>query len=200
LRDAYLLRGPVLLRLGLHCYALKANDDRLLVWRQVRSAPPENVVRMSLFDTTSLKPIRRASKGRPGDPIIYESGLLGEVDLPASWEVGLHPFAFPEAMRGIPEVLVLVHTIEGWDPRLRKRDWKARRLTTIYCVRPTDSVVDALPLNWARSIEGHFHWIARIVRDPMSGKILGDGAGVGRFLLDDRANFLGWIRKTKATA
>jgi len=197
LQDTRHLMGGVLLRLGLHCYALKLGEDRLLIWRQIRIAPPGDVVRMSFFDTTSLQPIGRSSKRRSGDPVIYESGLLAEVDLPTNLE-GLQPRAFPPVMAGIPDQHVLVHAIEGWNPRLPKRDWNARRKTMIYAVRPSRSEVEAFPLAWARSIEGRFHWIARVARDSTTGKIVGDGAGVRLFILDNRASFLGWVLKTKA--
>ena len=197
LQDTRHLMGGVLLRLGLHCYALKLGEDRLLIWRQIRIAPPGDVVRMSFFDTTSLQPIGRSSKRRSGDPVIYESGLLAEVDLPTNLE-GLQPRAFPHVMAGIPDQHVLVHAIEGWNPRLPKRDWNARRKTIIYAVRPSRSEVEAFPLEWARSVEGRFHWIARVARDSTTGKIVGDGAGVRLFILDNRANFLGWVWKTKA--
>lgn len=200
LRNLDRLTGPVLLRLGLHCYALKVSEDRLLIWRQIRVKPPGNVIRMGSFDTTSLQPISRRSNRRLGDPVIYESGLVAEVDLPANWTSDHHTFAFPDAMHVIPEQLVLVHAIEGWSPRLAEREWKARRRTIIYVVRPSGSEVDALPLVWAKSVEGRFHWIARVARDPTTGKIVGDGAGVGLFLLDEHANFLGWVRKTKQSA
>ncbi len=200
LRDVKPLMGPVLLRMGLHCYALKDTEDRLLIWRQIRVPPPGNILRMSLFDTTSLQPIGRRSKRRLGDPIIYESGLLAEVDLPATWEAGLQTLAFPDAMRGIPELLVLVHAIQRWKPGLPKAAWKTQRRTIIYVVRPSRSEVEAFPLEWARSVEGRFHWIARVARDPTSDRIVGDGAGVGLFLLDNHANFLGWIRRTKPKA
>lgn len=199
LQDARHLMGGVLLRLGLHCYALKLSEDRLLIWRQTRVAPPGDVVRMSFFDTTTMQPIGRSSKRRSGDPVIYESGLLAEVDLPTNLE-GLQTHAFPPVMAGIPDQLVLVHAIEGWNPRLPKRDWKAGRTTVIYSVRPSRSEIEAFPLEWARSVEGHFHWIARVARDPTTGKMVGDGAGVRLFLLDDRANFLGWVWKTKPKA
>ena len=200
LRDAVPLMGPVLLRTGLHCYAVKVAEDRLLLWRQIRLAPPGGVLRLSFFDTTSLKPIGRQSKRRPGDPIVHESGLLGEVDLSGDWHGGVRRVKFPEVMAGIPDLLALVHGIQGWSPDLPKAAWKARRLTAIYAIRPSRSEVEVFPLPWSGSVEGHLHWIARVARDPITGKIVGDGAGVKLFLLDDDATFLGWIRTSKATA
>src|SRR2546427_7192778 len=107
LRDAVPLMGPVLLRTGLHCYAVKVAEDRLLLWRQIRLAPPGGVLRLSFFDTMSLRPIRRQSKRRPGDPIVHESGLLGEVDLSGDWDGGVQRVRFPEVMAGIPDLLAL---------------------------------------------------------------------------------------------
>jgi hypothetical protein len=155
---------------------------------------------MSIFDTTSLQPIGRTARRRAGDPVIYESGLLAEVDLPSDWESGLQRFEFPAAMSEIPELLVLIHAIQGWSPALPKSAWKSRRMTVIYAVRASRSEVEALPLDWARSIEGRFHWIARVARDLTTGNIVGDGAGVRPFLLDNRAKLLGWIRTSKARA
>ena len=102
-------------------------------------------------------------------------------------------------MAGIPDLLALVHGIQGWNPDLPKAAWRARRVTVIYAVRPSRSEVEVFPLPWARSVEGHFHWITRVARDPITGKIVGDGAGVKLFLLDDDATFLGWIRPSKET-
>ena len=199
LRDAVPLMGPVLLRTDLHCYELRVAEDRILLWRQIRLAPPGGVLRLSFFDTTSLRPIGRRSKRRPGDPIVHESGLLAEVDLSGDWDAGVRRVDFPEVMAGIPDLLALVHGIQGWNPDLPKAAWRARRVTVIYAVRPSRSEVEVFPLPWARSVEGHFHWITRVARDPITGKIVGDGAGVKLFLLDDDATFLGWIRPSKET-
>src|SRR5207247_4737102 len=86
LQDTRHLMGGVLLRLGLHCYALKLGEDRLLIWRQIRIAPPGDVVRVSFLDPMSVQRVGRSSKRRSGDPVIYESGLLAEVDIPTNLE------------------------------------------------------------------------------------------------------------------
>src|SRR5438552_17280967 len=99
---------------------------------------------MSFFDTTSLQPIGLSSKRRSGDPVIYESGLLAEVDLPTNLE-GLQPRAFPPVMAGIPDQHGLVYAIEGWNTRLPNRDWNGRGKTIIYAVRPSRSEEAALP-------------------------------------------------------
>jgi hypothetical protein len=195
LRDAYRLMGPVLLQIGLFCYVHAIADDRVLVWRQLRVAPPEAVLRISLFDTTSLEPIGRLPKSRSGDPVIHKAGLLAEVDLRGPWTGGLRTVQFPEPLRGVPEVLLLVHFIHGWSPELKRADLKRRRTTGICVAWPPRSEVEVLPLEWARSVEGHFHWIARIARDSATGKIVADGAGVRPFLLDESGAFLGWIRR-----
>jgi hypothetical protein len=200
LRDVVPLMGPALLRMGLHCYALTVADDRLLIWRQIRMAPPSAVLRVSLFDTTALEPIGRLPRSRPGDPVIHKAGLLGEIDLPGNWERGLQTVPFPEPMHKISDFLLLGHVICGWSPGLSKAAMKARRMTVIYVARPARSEVEVLPLDWASPVEGRLHWIARVARDSITGKIIGDGAGVRPFLLDDRGGFLGWIRATDVRA
>src|SRR3989475_1483392 len=116
LRDAVPLIGPALLRTDLHCYELRVAEDRLLLWRQIRLAPPGGVLRLSFFDTTSLRPIGRRSKRRPGDPIVHESGLLAEVDLPGDWDAGVRRVDFPEVMAGVARLLSLCHGIPRWKP------------------------------------------------------------------------------------
>jgi len=187
------LLGPTYLMIGLHCYALAFAENRLLVWRQIRRLPPANVLRMSLFDTTSLTPIGRFPRGRPGDPVFYKSGLLAEVDLPGTWAAGPQTLPFPVPMHTIPELLLLVQTFPGWSSTRTRRALKAHRLPAIYVVRPARGEVEVFVLQWARSFEGMWHWIARLARDPASGNIVGDGPGMKLFVLDSRARFLGWI-------
>ena len=197
LRDAHRLMGPAYLQIGLFCYAHSTAEDRLIVWRQLRMKPPDAVLRVSLFDTTSLEPIGRLPKARLGDPVIHKGGLLAEVDLQGPWTEGPRTVQFPEPLRAVAELLLLVHFIEGWRPGLKRADLKGRRTTGICVVRPPLSEVEVLRLEWARSVEGHLHWIARVSRDSGTGRIVGDGAGVGPFLLDERGMFLGWIRQAR---
>jgi hypothetical protein len=99
-------------------------------------------------------------------------------------------------MRGIPEILLLVRFIEDWSPELTRGEKKRKRMTAICVAKPPRSEVDVLPLDWARPVEGRIHRIARVARDPATGRIVGDGLGLGPFLLDERGRFLGWIRQT----
>ena len=194
LRDQDRLTAPPLLRIGPLSCAHAVAPDRLLVWRQLWTPPSQAILRISLFDTKELRSIGWLPKIRSGDPVFHASGLVAEVDLPGPWVGGPTRASFPEPLRGIPEILLLVRFIEDWSPELARAERKRKRTTAICIAKPPLSEVDVLPLDWARSVEGRIHWIARVARDPATGRIVGDGVGFGPFLLDERGRFLGWIR------
>jgi hypothetical protein len=178
-------------------YAYAVAPDRLLVWRQLVTPPSQAILRISLFDTTAVRSIGWLLGFRPQDPVFHASGLLAEVDLLGPWVEGRMRVSFPGPFRGIPEMLLLVHFIEDWNPKLTRAEKKRNRTTAICMANPVRSEVNVLPLDWAGSVEGRTHWIARVARDPATARIVGDGVGLGPFLLDDQGEFLGWIRPTE---
>lgn len=201
LTDRSGLTATKYLRMSLYCWAHPVAEDRLLIWRQFPLPPPRNVVRLSLFDTASLEPIRTLMRSRKvekaakpfWDMVAFKGGLLAEADLPGDWTAGTHLFAFPPPMDDLAELPMPVATFPGRTNLEGRRTLKRYVLPSLYLARPKEGLVEVLTLGWAKSALSSRRWIARVVRDPLTRNLLGDGIRVPPFLMDSRGRFLGWV-------
>ena len=179
---------PRYLGLGFYCYVARATNDQLLLWRHVgeqRKPRRWDLVRMSVFDTGELGPIDWLPDVEPGDPVCYTTGLVANVDLPATWQRGRYSFEFPEAFKATPEVIMLVsvyHNLGGLEQAL-------------YIVHPQENAIDVVLLDWWN--EGDFdfgyQWITKVGRGP-GGRLFGTGFRINPFVVKETGEFIEWIQ------
>jgi len=64
--------------------------------------------------------------------------------------------------------------------------------TSIYVWHPGAGSIDVIPLSWFREGTNDlgYEWITRVMRDPTTGHILGDGIRIAPFELDAEGRLL----------
>jgi len=179
--------SPSFLDLGTYVYPMRLLEDRLLVWRHVgksRSGSPR-VMRLTLVDTTSLSTLGWFPERDKDDPVSLEGGALASTDLPSEWKAGVHPFESPSEFSKIPEVWLLVDdTASPGGP-----------FESVYRFQPREGRVEVFPLTWWNdgSFDFGYQWITKVVRDPSTELIVGEGIRLAPFQMDASCRFLRWI-------
>jgi len=193
--------GSNYLALGLYCRVLPVAKHNLVVWYQLMTREPLRFgnLRIDVIDTRLLQPLKTIpdldsdrNSGEP--PIALASGPFAKADIPVPQGIGRLTYQFPDALKGISEVLVLVAGGTKHRGLLGTRIGEA-----LYVLKPPEDIIEVFSLDWWD--KGNFdfgdEWITRVARDPSTGNIVGEGVRILPFLMDPRCNFLGWIERTK---
>lgn len=181
------LGGKWFLVVSLTTGVLLLPGNRLAVWRHIPPYEQQRVIRVSIFDSTSLGRIRRSDlPARPlkADPVVAKGGLVGSIDVPPSWDSGIHQVEFPTAFDDCPEIMVASSS-----PSTQK--WHSRLQVCI--LQPDKAQVEIVDLPWWEGMPYGEH-ISKVVRDPATGSLIASGAG-RTFLIRPNGEFSGWLSK-----
>ncbi|MBV9609372.1 MAG: hypothetical protein JO187_07425 [Acidobacteria bacterium] len=166
-----------LLALNYYCWAFPLNEGRLGIW-----CNEPRYVRVMAFDVDSLAAFPLADIvgwfNRSQDRVYARSAPTSEIELPWTLTPGTHHIDIPEAFSAIDELLVI-----SSHPAATKQE----PAIAILSLRPAASTVEVLPQTWytAADYRPGYQWVTRVVRDPASGHILGEGIGIKPFELDE---------------
>jgi hypothetical protein len=191
----------IYLVLNSYCYVKSMGQDNLLIWHKKWHKQKEyngikdDGMTVLLFSINSLSPINKiksiSKKMRNGkDFIVYSSGLKTAFNIPIL-SLGEISFTFPDELKEITEILMLGNFKPKKDEINQNGIYEA-----IYSLRPKESKIIVSAENWFNlgDFDYGYAWITRVVRDPKTKYIFGDGIRLGGFVLDDNRNkFLGWI-------
>jgi hypothetical protein len=101
--------------------------------------------------------------------------------LPRRIQPGTHLMRFPKALGDISEFLVVSYL--DIDPNTPEN-----RQAAVFCVNPILNQVQIISLGWYNNGEEYRHdgtqWITRAAREPLSGRIVGEGIRIGQFVLN----------------
>ncbi len=110
-----------------------------------------------------------------------------EAEISSRLSPGAHPLELPGEFRGIPELLMIT-------------SYAARKPQDAACailiVKPQQGQVEVIPQRWFTPgrYEIGRQWITRVARDPLSGRIIGEGFRIGSFeLTEDGAEIARWL-------
>jgi hypothetical protein len=152
---------------------LRANDGHILLW-----GPRERKGDL-LIETHSLATLTTTEDVAPVDNDVLwtvRSEPVERLSIPQGLPAGRAPgrYAAPAAST-MSEILLLAN---GPSPQ--------RAATSIYAWNPGDGTVDVMPQTWFRDETNDlgYEWITRVVRDPSTGHIFGDGIRIAPFELD----------------
>jgi hypothetical protein len=171
--------GERLALFSMYCYVLPLPGHRFLVWHHERlqsivRGSERRVLSFHLIDADRLEPFedvgRACQEMEEGKiPALVRAGELCWFTIPTHLEGGRRTFEYPEALRDVEEILVL-----------------ASSPAKIFDLKPKESVLEVFPQDWFNDGPWDFgyQWITRVARDPKTGKIVGDGIRIGRFVLD----------------
>lgn len=188
---------PVYGALGFYCYVWGLAPHRMLVWDHVGEQLSPRAVRISLLDTSLFEPLDTIPDlGSESEThVAFEGHPVSVIDVPTTLGTGIHSVVFPEGLRELPEILVLVHASPPDRKPARGQSW----VESLYVLKPSQNALRVLPLDWWNSGDFDFgyEWIAQIAHDPVTDNFVGDGFRILPFLMDRRAKFIGWFEPAK---
>lgn len=154
-----------------------------------RGEPP--YMRLMLFDPDALAPFPLEDVAgwfkQSNDKIYSATAPAAEFEVSCSLPPGPNRVEIPSAFHAVQELLI---------PTQRPvQDRERDASTVIWVLRPADQLVDVLPQHWfQQQFDGQYEWLARVVRDPATGRLLGDGLRVPAFeLADNGCEFSCWL-------
>ena len=181
------------LALNSSCRPFPIGDRQFGVWceEQPFSRGEKPYVRVMSFDPDALAPFPLEDVAgwfkQSNDKVYAATAPSADFEIACGLAPGAHTVAIPEAFREAGELLMPTNR------RPQDRGFDAR--TVIYVVRAQDQIVDVLPQKWFQEkFDGVYEWLARVTRDPSSGRLLGDGLRVPAFeLADNGCDFGRWV-------
>jgi hypothetical protein len=180
--------GPVAI-LNFYNYVLALADSSLLVWHQNHTdtgiTPP---IRLLVFRPATLSPLRADLDAQyermsvDSLAILFDGEPSAEMRLPTvNTSDKLHA-EFPEPLCAIDELLLLCQS-SGITPQ---PTWEHNNLALVVA-KPGQSSYQLYPQDWFN--EGGFdygyEWVTRVVRNPTTGCIHGEGIRIAPFVLDE---------------
>lgn len=109
---------------------------------------------------------------------------VAEVAIPSTLNAGLHTTLFPEEFSSLQELLIVAPYTGG------------KAAYAIFDLNPSLGEVRVMPQEWftAAKFDPGYQWITRVVRNPETGKLYGDGIRIGIFeLSEDGCHLAKWI-------
>ena len=148
-------------------------------------------LRLLCFDPDKLLPFAlEAVAGwfvQSSERIYSATAPLAELELSSELAPGKHALELPEEFRGLEELILVA-------PYSAAANEGA--VCALMVLRPGDSTVEVLPQRWFRAPEfdTSTQWIARVARDPLSHRLVGDGVRLSPFELnEDGTGLARWI-------
>jgi hypothetical protein len=181
---------PVLI-VGFHCYVKSLPEGRAMIWHESGRHPTAtnsipkivfHLVRLSsLAPLADVDVISAEMKSRE-EPLRYVDGDVTPFELVTSLPEGSHRILAPAAFQDLPEILVLA---DFGPPETSSNHWD-RMARAIFAFDFNGGHVHVLPQTWFNEggYDYGYQWIARVDRDPKSGRIVGEGVRLGPFRLD----------------
>lgn len=189
----------VYLALSFYCYVLKLDPDRFLVWYDTGPTISPEAFRVHLICSTSLAKIQRlpvynSSVHNESSQICYD-GKKVTADIPTKMVRGIHSFSFPDEMKSVNSIAVLV---AGTDRPIRHASGTGFSGTSVYILQPAMDKIEVVPLDWWNDSKTDFSymWIRRVILDSQSGTLVGDGKGALAFEMHRRLwNHSKWTKR-----
>lgn len=187
------------LALSFYCYVLKLDTDRFLVWYSTGPTRSPEALRVHLIYSTGLAkiqtlPVYNSSVHSELSQIRY-NGEQVSADIPTKMARGVHSFNFPDAMKSMNSVAVLVN---GTDRPIRHASGTGFPGTSVYILQPAMDQIEVVPLDWWNNKKTDFDylWIRRVILDSQSGTLVGDGKGALAFEMHRRLwNHSRWTKR-----
>lgn len=185
--------GSTVLALNTHARAFAIPESLLGLWcpepPAARGEPP--YLRVMAFDPDALQTFALDDIAgwfkQSNDRVYSATAPVAEFELPSNLPAGTSRLEAPREFAGIEELLLVdSHYVS---------DEGRQRATAIYQVHPRAGTVDVLPQRWFDQLfKDGMEWIARVTRDPVSQRLIGDGPRIRPFeLAEDGMNVARWI-------
>jgi hypothetical protein len=177
------------LALNSYCRPFLIPPYYLGVW-----CPEGRGIRLVCFYPDELLPfpfLEIAGWFKPSEERMYATTEpVAELEFSSALAAGSHAVKVPTQFRTVEELLPA-----GFYPRAAAGD----AAFAIYRLQPRDGAVEVLPQDWftSRDFDVGRQWITRVVRDPQSGRLLGEAFRAGCFQLAEGGRSLEeWLSRS----
>jgi hypothetical protein len=179
--------GPVGI-LDFQNYALMLDTSSLLIWHQKQAdSGPSHPVRLFVIQPGRLSPLGEnldcLYEKMKGDqaPIMLGGTPLAEMHLETQDHSKEERASFPEQLHSVDELLILCEC-SGINPTV-KLD---RGNLALLVARPRRGTYRLYPQDWYNSgvFDRSYSWVTRVVRNPRTGQVHGEGVRMPPFILD----------------
>lgn len=171
-------RSEPLLALNTYCTPFALGEGRLGIW----CPEGRGMLRLVAFDVDQLKPfVVDEIVGwfkQSTERIFSKTEPVEEFEFSAGFPQGTQALTVPEAFHPIPELLMVA---------ARKALAKEDPACAVFVLYPQAGLVEVLPQRWFNrgGYDVGQQWITRVVRDPVSHRIIGDGFRMPPFRLSE---------------
>jgi hypothetical protein len=156
---------------GFYTYLARANAESLFAWRSTLAG----AVDVRVYHVTQLEPV---------DPLVDPDNKR-DVVLRRASELVHMPRLAPGTHHGFE-----ARTLVDFQELLLLASWPSESdsdpALAIYSWEPASGAVTVTPQPWisAATHDLGYEWVTRVVRDPNTGRIVGDGVRLGAFELE----------------
>jgi hypothetical protein len=173
-------------------------EGNRLVIAHRRQTPP--TLALIFVEADTMKPLEN-----PGDCrnhlasdqrrfFFHPETPVTKILLPRRVQPGTHVVRFPKSLSDLSEFLIVSYL--ATDPH-----YPENRQAAIYCVNPILGQVQIVALDWFNHSDEWRHdgtqWITRAAREPLSGRIVGEGIRMGQFVLtEDTFHVDHWLQRS----
>jgi hypothetical protein len=155
-------------------------DSSRFVLHRAWHGPEVILVAVSVADLRPLGVpdlVQRAESIGSGEELFaLDEATCAEARIPRDLEPGQHAFDFPDCIRAVDEVLVMYPSTRTDAPN---------RMHVMRVVPRAGRVTVIAPVNRAFWRFDEAHAPIRLLREPRTGRAVGDGLGVGAFVLSE---------------
>jgi hypothetical protein len=165
------------LALNSYCWPFLLSPGRLGLW-----CNEPRYIRLLAFELDALAafPLHDIAGwfNKSQERVYSATPPLAEMELPWDLPAGSQPIAVPQEFRGVEELLIISSY---------KAAAKEEAANALFALRPAAGTVEVLPQKWftAAKYDIGRQWLARVARDPATGRLVGEGVRIGKFELDD---------------
>jgi len=181
-------QGPVL-ALDFYNYVMCIGTSSLLIWHQRKDPKlPTQPIDLIVLDCLKLRPLSGSTDeicSRLRDRkrmLLYDGPPIAEASVPTTIVCEPRRMEFPPPLNAIPEQLILCQSsaIDSQPDGFKSN-------TAMAVIHPIHSTYELYPQDWFNNggLDYGYQWITRLMRDPESQQIHGEGIRIDSFVLDN---------------
>lgn len=179
--------GPVAI-LGLYNYAMTLNESTLVIWHQSRKKMGRTApVRLLVIQPGSLSPLDSnlnllyKRMNAENLPLLVGGKAQAEIKLSTVNVEDDLSAEFPPELQARDELLILCKTSAKGVPTARQG-----RNLALLVARPKQGRYRLYPQDWYNTgaCDPMYQWVARVARNPRTGRVHGEGIQISPFVLD----------------
>ncbi len=185
--------GATVLALNTYCRAFAIGASRLGVWcpEAAAAVAGQPYIRLLCFDPETLEsfPLEDVAGWfkQSNERVYSATAPVAEFEISSGLGAGEHALAVPEEFRKAGELLIVSPL-----PAASKND----PACAIVVLDARSGRAQVLPQGWftAAQFDTGYQWITRVARDPMTGRMVGEGIRMKRFeLAEDGCTLERWL-------